>query len=131
MEITDTGKSRLSHGKKLDVVVDTLFPRPVRYREVWKQEGGDKPLYVWRPVPPSSAFVVLGMIATTTEEQPPLDAVRCLPRRWTKPAEVRERRQWRQRRPSLCINSLNRIIDPMIELLLAPGQVGRRTNLPR
>lgn len=89
VEITDTGKSRLSHGKKLDVIVDTLFPRPVRFREVWKQEGGDKPLYIWRPVPPSSAYVAVGMIGTTSEEQPPLDMVRCLPRRWTKPAEVR------------------------------------------
>lgn len=37
IEITDTGKWRLSHGKKLDVVVDSLFPKPMRFREVWKQ----------------------------------------------------------------------------------------------
>lgn len=37
LEITDTGKWRLRHGKKLDVVVDSLFPRPMRFREVWKK----------------------------------------------------------------------------------------------
>ncbi|KAG5189404.1 hypothetical protein JKP88DRAFT_301989 [Tribonema minus] len=94
VEVTDTGKSGLTKGKKLDVIVDTLFPHPVRFREVWKQEGGDKPLYVWRPVPPSSAFVVLGMIATTSEEQPSLDSVRCIPRRWAKPAEVPPKKIW-------------------------------------
>lgn len=46
------------------------------------QSSGDKALYVWRPVPPSSVFVALGMIATTTEAPPPQDSVRCVPRRW-------------------------------------------------
>lgn len=39
MEITDTGKWRLRHGNKLDVVTDSLFPRPMRFREVWKKVG--------------------------------------------------------------------------------------------
>ena len=34
LEITDTGKSRLSHGKKIDVIVESLFPHPIRFREV-------------------------------------------------------------------------------------------------
>jgi hypothetical protein len=88
VEITDTGKSRLSHGKKIDVIVDTLFPHPIRFREVWKQEGGTKSLYIWKPVPPNSAFVVLGMVATNTDEPPKNDTVRCIPRRWTVPATV-------------------------------------------
>ena len=37
VEITDTGKWRLRHGNKLDVVADSLFPRPMRFREVWKK----------------------------------------------------------------------------------------------
>lgn len=41
VEITDTGSWRLGHGRKLDVVVDSLFPRPLRFREVWKQVWGD------------------------------------------------------------------------------------------
>lgn len=39
VEITDTGKWRLRHGNKLDVVTDSLFPRPMRFREVWKKVG--------------------------------------------------------------------------------------------
>eukprot|EP00953_Heterococcus_sp_UTEX-ZZ885_P020826 11654-Heterococcus_DN1.PRE.1 len=88
VEITDTGKSRLSHGKKIDVIVDTLFPHPIRFREVWKQEGGAKSLYIWKPVPPNSAFVVLGMVATNTDEPPKNDTVRCIPRRWTVPTTL-------------------------------------------
>jgi Vacuolar protein sorting-associated protein 62 len=88
VEITDTGKSRLSHGKKIDVIVDTLFPHPIRFREVWKQEGGAKSLYIWKPVPPNSAFVVLGMVVTNTDEPPKNDTVRCIPRRWTIPTTV-------------------------------------------
>lgn len=37
VEITDTGRWRLRHGNKLDVVCQSLFPRPIRFREVWKQ----------------------------------------------------------------------------------------------
>lgn len=37
VEITDTGKWRLRHGNKLDVVCQSLFPTPIRFREVWKQ----------------------------------------------------------------------------------------------
>lgn len=46
------------------------------------QASGDKALYVWRPVPPSSAFVAMGMVVTTTEEPPPQDSISCVPRRW-------------------------------------------------
>lgn len=61
---------------------------------VFLQSSGDKALYIWRPVPPSSVFVALGMIATTTEAPPPQDSVRCVPRRWVvestfKPIKVR------------------------------------------
>ncbi|CAM9367518.1 unnamed protein product, partial [Sphacelaria rigidula] len=102
VEITDTGSWRLGHGKKLDVVIDSLFPRPMRFREVWKQVrqavavAGEKAVYMWRPVPPSSAFVAMGMIVTTTEEPPPYDSVRCVPRRWVvestfKPVKVIDR----------------------------------------
>jgi Vacuolar protein sorting-associated protein 62 len=83
------GKSRLPHGKKwIDVIVDILFPHPIRFREVWKQEGGAKSLYIWKPVPPNSAFGVLGMVATNTDKPPKNDTVRCIPRRWTVPTTV-------------------------------------------
>lgn len=46
------------------------------------QASGDKALFAWRPVPPSSAFVAMGMVVTTTEEPPPQDSISCVPRRW-------------------------------------------------
>lgn len=46
------------------------------------QASGDKALYIWRPVPPSSAFVAMGMVVTTTEEPPPQESISCVPRRW-------------------------------------------------
>ncbi|CAM9959439.1 unnamed protein product, partial [Hapterophycus canaliculatus] len=94
VEITDTGKWRLRHGNKLDVVCQSLFPKPVRFREVWKQVPGDKALFVWRPVPPSSAFVAMGMVITTTEEPPPQDSVRCVPRRWVVESTFKPVKVW-------------------------------------
>lgn len=41
VEITDTRSWRVQQGKALHVVVDSLFPRPMRFREVWKQVGTD------------------------------------------------------------------------------------------
>lgn len=37
VEITDTGRWRLRQANKLEVVCQSLFPRPIRFREVWKQ----------------------------------------------------------------------------------------------
>ena len=37
-------------------------------------------LHCWRPVPPDSNFVALGMVATTTPKMPSLGLVRCVPR---------------------------------------------------
>ena len=64
--------------------------------DVLLQASGDKALYIWRPVPPSSAFVAMGMVVTTTEEPPPQDSISCVPRHWVvestfKPVKVTSR----------------------------------------
>jgi len=47
--------------------------------QVWSfHYGQDQALFIWRPVPPSDDFVALGMLATKTEDPPPLDALRCV-----------------------------------------------------
>lgn len=211
VEITDTGRWRMRHTNKLDVVCQSLFPKPIRFREVWKQvcdagmqstiycavcygigcqkwryvlahrvfwmlvlaqpllqysrctsvcipsclrsslyvirghgtarirasdltrpplstnaqhlprgvlqASGDKALYIWRPVPPSSAFVAMGMVVTTTEEPPPQDSISCVPRRWVvestfKPTKVTTNRalaKW-----GACIGVLVRFVSVVV-----------------
>merc|ERR1712150_106618 len=43
---------------------------------------GKKPLYVWRPIPPSRKFVCVGMFCTTNLKNPKLKAMRCVPKSW-------------------------------------------------
>lgn len=76
----------------LEAVGDHYFPRPAGFRQVWTQHRG-KPLFVWRPLPSSDAYVALGMVVTTTPEPPPVDIVRCVPKafcrsRCNQPARV-------------------------------------------
>ena len=65
------------------MLIEQLLPPPVRYRLVWHDKGAvTRPIYLWRPVPPSAQFVAMGMLSTATDEPPSLDAMRCVPRRW-------------------------------------------------
>ena len=94
LEVSDTGVGTLSVGgsEHLQAVVDQLLPPPLRYRLVWHAKGsgassagGDEKrasLYLWRAVPPGPQFCALGVLATATEEPPPISAVHCVPRRW-------------------------------------------------
>ena len=43
-------------------------------------------MFVWEPVPPNENFIALGMVATQTEEPPPIRTVHCVPRAWVEPA---------------------------------------------
>ena len=86
LEVTDTAAPALSHSEHLPAVLEQLFPHPARYRLLWYEKSGPKPLFVWRPVPPSDAFVALGMLATTTDEPPPKDAIHCAPAVWCAPS---------------------------------------------
>lgn len=69
----------------------TFMPHPVRFRQAWTlrppREAVDKQnLFIWQPVAPNEQFVALGCIATTTDEEPPLTSVRCVPIEWTEDA---------------------------------------------
>lgn len=56
VEITDTGRWRMRHGDKLDAVCQSLFPKPIRFREVWKQVGR---LFVVASSPTGSLYFLL------------------------------------------------------------------------
>mmetsp|Transcript_9268 Transcript_9268/g.28557 ORF Transcript_9268/g.28557 Transcript_9268/m.28557 type:complete len:607 (+) Transcript_9268:607-2427(+) len=82
-------------GKGLNLSLDgwiaRFLPRPVAYRLVWHDRRGitskggadaGEGLYVWRPVPPSEAFVAVGAVCTTDPAEPRGVEVRCVPKTW-------------------------------------------------
>jgi len=85
LEITDESVNMLQSSNHLDTVLATYFPFPKKYSLVWSTIRTETPLYCWKPVPPTSDFVVLGMVCTTTPEEPDQDLVRCVPKAWTVP----------------------------------------------
>ena len=79
LELHDTSKNGMQTSEALPRAQAQLLPHPLSYRQVWSRTaGGAQPLFVWRPLPPSAAFVALGYVATSTAQPPPLEAVRCL-----------------------------------------------------
>ncbi|CAK9015796.1 unnamed protein product [Durusdinium trenchii] len=75
----------LSSDEYLQAVADHYCPLPTRWRQVWHQTRGTA-LYLWRPCPPSDAFVALGMVATLSSEPPPLSAARCVCKSFCRPS---------------------------------------------
>jgi len=87
LQIRDTSWAVTGVDESLRAVADHYFPHPVKFRQVWDQQRGT-PVFLWRPVPPSEAFVALGMLATTTPEEPSRESVRCAAKSLCRP--VRE-----------------------------------------
>merc|ERR1712227_333080 len=95
MEITDTSCNYLTKSALMDVVTSTICPCPVRYRQVWSFfYGSNEGLYVWKPVPPTEDFVSLGMVISTSDDPPPLDAVHCVPKRWVIKSTTKPKMVW-------------------------------------
>jgi len=94
LEVSDSGVT-LGSSEHLHAVVEQLLPTPLRFRLAWFSLQHTPPLYIWRAVPPSGQFVALGMVATTTEEPPPLNALCCVPRRWCEKHSMPPRLVWR------------------------------------
>jgi hypothetical protein len=85
IELHDTTSTGITSSKLLPAVVAQFCPAPLRFKQVWykRLDKGSPSLYVWRAVPPSQKFVALGMVATTTDDPPPVaDSMRCVPRAW-------------------------------------------------
>jgi hypothetical protein len=96
LEVTDTGVALgVKSSPYLDSVIARLLPHPVRMQQVWNQQQGARgSFFAWRPIPPSADFVAVGMVASTTEDPPPLDCVHCVPRRWVTKAKKPPKLLW-------------------------------------
>jgi Ca2+-binding EF-hand superfamily protein len=84
-------------GDSINAVTSRFTPHPRRYRLVWQKTVGDAPLYVWQIVPPSTGFVALGMVSTTSDEPPPLEAAVCVPWRWVQASQFEPKLVWTDR----------------------------------
>jgi hypothetical protein len=94
IEFTDMSAFALSHSEMIDNFVYQVFPHPIKYHLVWSTESGSRPFYCWKPVPSSNDFVALGMIGSTSAEEPPAEAVRCFPRAWVQVTKFKPRLLW-------------------------------------
>ena len=101
---TDAGAFMNADDKVLMAdLVSKFAPYPKRYHMVWSQRGtsGDtdgggpvESIYFWKPVPRSDRYVAMGMIATTSDEPPPLEAVHTVPRKWVVPTTMEPIQIW-------------------------------------
>jgi hypothetical protein len=97
IELTDMDVSTLKKSSNLDEVhVNYLMPHPVGYKMVWWQPSTSDTgnLYVWRPIPPSDDFAALGFVGTNTNQDPPLDAVRCVNKGFLVPSAMKPTKLW-------------------------------------
>ena len=81
IQVTDTGAIGLTGGDRNAKAVEELCPHPSRYMHIFSKRGGKKDCHWWRPIAPSSDFVVLGDVCVVDSEDPPdPESVRCVPR---------------------------------------------------
>eukprot|EP00301_Raphidiophrys_heterophryoidea_P026236 c9007_g1_i1.p1 GENE.c9007_g1_i1~~c9007_g1_i1.p1 ORF type:complete len:1470 (+),score=397.75 c9007_g1_i1:657-4412(+) len=83
MQLEDKNVMGIQSSTRLNDAARVRMPHPVRFRQVWSQQRGERPIYVWQPIPPSPDFVALGMLATNSEEPPEPESVHCVPKSWT------------------------------------------------
>jgi len=94
LEISDTRAMMLESSSSLESVIDIVLPKPVQFRLEWRKDQAKTPFRAWRAEPPSDDYVALGMIGTTGDEPPPLDSMRCVPRRWLVPRNEPAKLVW-------------------------------------
>jgi hypothetical protein len=87
LEIVDLATSTVFRSKMLEPArLNSIMPYPLNFKLIYGQQKGESTLYIWKAVPPTPAYVALGMMATTTQDPPPLNAMRCVPKAWCVPA---------------------------------------------
>eukprot|EP00929_Paragymnodinium_shiwhaense_P070628 TRINITY_DN35771_c0_g2_i1.p1 TRINITY_DN35771_c0_g2~~TRINITY_DN35771_c0_g2_i1.p1 ORF type:complete len:2134 (+),score=468.58 TRINITY_DN35771_c0_g2_i1:176-6403(+) len=100
-DLDQSGAFKENLQEDLKNMIDTYFPHPMGYRQVWElQPAGPnaRPLSVWEPLVPSEAFVAVGMVATATTlaggGEPSPELVRCVPKAWTQDSGGNVERFW-------------------------------------
>lgn len=93
-EFVDQTTNLLGSSENLKVVVDKLLPHPVKYTQVWRKELKGNSLYVWKPVAPSTRFIAMGMVCTTTPREPSVNLIRCVPSGWLEPTKSTPQKIW-------------------------------------
>jgi hypothetical protein len=59
LQLTDTSSYGILRSKVLDeAVLNAMFPRPIKYVEVWRLRRQEHLFFAWAPTPPSDDFVV-------------------------------------------------------------------------
>ena len=95
LEIRDMGKIGLfSGGKRQKDIISKILPFPLRFQHVFAKVTLKDCVCFWKAVPPSADYVALGMIATTSQEQPPHDCMRCIPKQWVVKTDVVPLKVW-------------------------------------
>jgi hypothetical protein len=93
IEVTDMNQLRLSKSKVTTAVLASVFPHPLRFKQVWQLQRGDKSIYAWKAIAPEG-FVAMGMICTCTDEPPNETSMRCIPKAWCVPTKVKPTKIW-------------------------------------
>jgi hypothetical protein len=86
LEIIDDGGSGLTGSAKLPAILRRAMPLPTRFQLAWSVQTGKQMVFVWRAFSPSPKHTTIGHVATTTDQPPPLNSIRCVPKRWLRPA---------------------------------------------
>jgi hypothetical protein len=94
LELHDASILGLQKSDFLPRAVAQLTPHPIGYRLVWSRAAGASPLYAWRPLPPSDAFVAIGFVCGSSAEPPPVMEVRCVPAAWARPSGTPPKLAW-------------------------------------
>ena len=94
LELTDLTTRGVQQSKWLPLAIKQCLVHPQRFHQVWGIQTGTQHLFVWEPIPPSQQYVALGMVATTSEDPPPVRSVHCVPREWCEPAPGLTKMLW-------------------------------------
>lgn len=93
VELTDNATLRLNRSRVMTSVLATICPNPLKFKQVWFLQRGDRSLYAWKAVPPEG-FIALGMMCTSSVTPPDVSCMRCIPKGWCHPTRVPPAKIW-------------------------------------
>jgi len=95
IEVVDSGALGITGSERHWKVINHLLPHPARFQLVWEKRGGKRDLYVWKAIPEDrNRFVSLGHFCTESDEEPPVECMRCVPKAWCVISKEQPRMVW-------------------------------------